>query len=85
MKIEIINKEGNELTSFELESNPFKVGEILHINIVNRDPNFWNREEQIKKLKILKIEHFSRQVYSTSKKYYSYFAVSINVEELDLY
>ena len=35
MRIEIINREGGFITDFELESNPFKVGETLSVNVSN--------------------------------------------------
>ena len=83
MNFEIINTEGNEVTSFELESNPFKVGENLYINVSNNDFMFWNKEEINKKLEIIKIEHFSRQMYLPNQKYHFIFTVSVTVEEVN--
>lgn len=83
MHFEIINKEGNLITSFELESNPFKVGEFYYLTIHNHDPSFWDKAELNKKYKILNIEHFTRQIYSPNGKYHFAFTVSVTVEEVN--
>lgn len=67
MTIEIVNKDGDLLTDFELESNPFKVGEIIDIRVWNYDKMFWNVKEINAKFIIEKIEHFLRQDYTAPK------------------
>ncbi len=68
MKIEIVNKSGNLITDFELESNPFTVGETIIISVSNHDKKFWNVEEARGEYKINKIEHFLRKDYNPSQE-----------------
>lgn len=82
MKIEIINKEGTLITTFELETNPFKVGETISINISNYDKEFWNIEEVRGDYMIDKIEHFLRKIYQRNQKCYTSFSVSVEVTKL---
>lgn len=82
MKIEIINKEGTLITTFELETNPFKVGETISINISNYDKEFWNTEEVKGDYMIDKIEHFLSRDYETNRKCYTSFCVSVEVTKL---
>ncbi len=84
MNIEIITREGELITSFELESNPFKVGESIYIDISNNDEIYWGNINEInsKQFKIDEIEHISRQIYSPKQKYAFMFTVSVKVTEI---
>jgi hypothetical protein len=82
MRIEIINREGGFITDFELESNPFKVGETLSVNVSNNDKSFWRVEEIRDDFIIEKIEHFYRKVYSRNKKVSTVFVLSVQVNKI---
>jgi len=82
MKIEIVNKEGKLITDYELESNPFKVGETIHIAIANHNKTTWNVEDLNASFKIDKIEHYYRQLYSTSNNKFFVFTVVVEVSEI---
>lgn len=82
MRIEIINKEGELITDFELESNPFKVGETLSLSVSNHNKDFWTVDDLRGDYKVEKIEHFLRKEYTRSKKVSTVFSVSVQVSEL---
>lgn len=82
MKIEIVNKEGELVTDFELETNPFKVGETISVSVSNYDKEFWNTKEVKGDYVIDKIEHFLRKDYQRNQKYYTSFCVSVEVTRL---
>lgn len=83
MNIEIINSNGDLITNFVLESNPFTIGETIHINVSNNDKDFWNIDE-IKKSYIIKnIQHFLRKTYSPNRKHSSIFTISVEVVEVE--
>ena len=69
MRIEIIDKEGSEIVSFELSSNPFKVGEILNLQI---------QDEYI----IEKIEHFFRREH-IGNQISEVFCTSVEVRKIN--
>lgn len=79
MKIEIVNKEGELITDFELEANPFKVGEIINVQVSNHDKSFWVTEEVRGDFVIEKIEHFVRQIYTRTPNISTVFTVSVQV------
>lgn len=81
--IELIDHDGNEVTSFELPSNPFKVGELVRVIRTNRDKQFWDVEDHNGVYKVLSVQHDIEQIYSANKKYYDTFCVSIEVEKID--
>lgn len=82
MNIEIINKEGELITDYELESNPFKIGQTINISVSNYDKEFWNIKEVKGDFVIDKIEHFLRKDYRINQKCYTSFCVSIEVTKL---
>ena len=79
MRIEIVNKEGELITDFELEANPFKVGETINVRVLNHDKSFWTAEEIIGDFVIEKIEHFVRKDYLNLQKISTIFTVSVQV------
>ena len=80
MRIEIVNKEGELITDFELEANPFKVGETINVRVLNHDKSFWTAEEEvIGDFVIEKIEHFVRKDYLDLQKISTIFTVSVQV------
>jgi len=83
MKIEIVDKNGSEITSFDLDSNPFKIGEVINIDIKNHDNSFWDKKELYKEYRIEKINHFLRQIYGKGRNYNSVFVVSVRVSEIE--
>lgn len=82
MRIEIINKNGDLITDFESESNPFKIGEAINISVSNYDESFWSVDEVKADFKVEKIEHFLRKDYTLAHKCYTVFTVSVEVSEL---
>lgn len=81
MKIEIVEKDGESITYFDLESNPFKVGEHIFLNINNECKEFWNNEELRGEFKIDKIEHTFHKTY-TQARVYNDFCVSVYVTKV---
>ena len=79
MRIEIVNKEGELVTDFELEANPFKVGETINVQVSNYDKSFWTAEEVRGNFVIEKIEHFVRKDYTRTQKVNTVFTVSVQV------
>lgn len=61
MKIEIVDNEGTLIADFDLEANPFKIGETININVNNYNKEFWNVDEVRGDYRIDKIEHFLRK------------------------
>lgn len=82
MRIEIVNKQGVFITDFDLETNPFKIGEKIYIDVSNHDKEFWNINEVRGHYKIEKIEHYLRKDYSPNQKYNSVFVTSVEVSEI---
>jgi hypothetical protein len=83
MKFEIVDKEGTLITDFDLEANPFKVGERISVRVNNYDKEFWTVEDVQGEYMIDKIEHyFSRDYYTANKKSNSRFCVSVEVTKL---
>lgn len=82
MRIEIVNKKGDLVTDFELETNPFKVGERITVRVNNYDKEFWAAEEVRGDYRIDKIEHYFSRDYTASKKAHSRFIVSVEVTKL---
>ncbi|MGL5257823.1 MAG: hypothetical protein ACRC76_12405 [Proteocatella sp.] len=83
MRIEIIDKDGNEIQNLNLESNPFNVGQIIHLSVNNRNKEFWTAEEIQKSFIVDKIEHYVRVDYSFNKTVQENVSVSIEVSEAD--
>jgi len=81
MRIEIIDKEGNEIQHLSLESNPFNVGQIIHLSVNNRNKDFWTVEEIRKSFIVDKIEHYVTVDYSFNKTVSENVSVSIEVSE----
>lgn len=79
MRIEIINKENELITDFELEANPFKIGERINIQVSNYDKEFWTTEEVRGDFIINEIEHFLRKTYTRTQKVSTVFSVSVKV------
>ena len=82
MNIEIINKEGNLITSYNMEAVPFKVGETIHITVSNYDKEFWTNEEVKGSYVVDKIEHYLRQDYLSNHKYSVSLCVSVEVTKV---
>ena len=81
MRIEIIDKEGNEIQNLTLESNPFNIGQVIHLFVNNRDKNYWAVEEIQKSFIVDKIKHYVRVDYSATKTVSENISVSIEVSE----
>lgn len=77
--------EGNQIFNFELDSNPFKIGEEFSLNIKNNNPKCWDVEEVNKKFKIEKIEHKFEKTYPKilSHSINSNFIITIKVIEIE--
>ena len=82
MIIEIVNKEGLLITNFDLQSNPFKVGEKINIKIRNYDKSFWTAEDFKGDFVIEEIQHFFKKSYTWSQKQHEDFIVSVQVSPL---
>ena len=81
MTIEIY-KGDDLITSFQSESNPFKIGETINISVSNYDTQYWNAKEVKGIFKIEQIEHFLRTNYSSNKSYNSILITNVKVSEL---
>ena len=81
MRIEIIDKEGNEIQNLSLESNPFNIGQIIHLSVNNRNKDYWAVEEIQKSFIVNKIEHYVRVDYSFNKTVSENVSVSVEVSE----
>lgn len=82
MRIEIVDSNGDEINHFELECNPFKVGENIHISVSNKDKSFWMVDEVDENYTITKIHHSLRKDYTNSGKLYTYFTVTVEVSKI---
>ena len=82
MRIEIVNKDGELVTDFELETNPFKVGETINVQVSNYDKSFWTTEEVRGDFVVEKIEHFLRKDYTRSQKVSTVFTTSVQVSPI---
>lgn len=82
MRIEIVNKEGDLITGFELESNPFKVGETISVSISNHDKRQWDVDELRGDYIVDKIEHYLRKEYTRTGRVSVVFSVSVEVSVL---
>lgn len=83
MTIEILNKKGDLITSFELEANPFKVGETLNINVSNYNKEFWAVSEVNGYYVIDKIEHFLRKDYTHNGNVSTVYIVLVEVSPVN--
>jgi hypothetical protein len=83
MRIEIIDKEGNEIQNLTLESNPFNIGQIIHLNINNRNKEYWEVKEINSSFKVENIEHYVRVDYSFNGSVSEVVSVSIEVSLAD--
>lgn len=79
MRIEIIDQNADEITFFELESNPFIVGQTINIQIMNYDKTNWNTEEINQSFNITHIEHYFRKEYLKSRNTSEVFTINVTV------
>jgi len=96
MNFEIIkeNGDGGCIATFEMDTNPFKVGETIYLDINNVDPSFWTLEDQqvmhLGEFKIKEITHYMRQHYGFEKpdtferRNFTMYTVSLEVEVINL-
>lgn len=84
MNIEIIES-GTEncIVSYNVESNPFKVGETIHVRITNLDKEFWDVKDLRSSFIINKIEHYYREDYQFNRKCSIQHTVSVEVTKID--
>ena len=82
MRIEIINSKGDEVTNLSLESNPFTLGQIIHLEINNRDKRYWVVEEVRKSFLVDKIESYVRVDYQLNGKRNESVSISVEVSEI---
>ena len=82
MKIEIVSNKGYLITEFELESNPFKVGEVISLSVSNYDKEFWNKKELKSDYRITRIEHFIKEEYMPNEKYKLHYCASVEVTQI---
>ena len=67
MRFEVIDENddsSNGITSFELDSNPFKVGEEINLELKNRSKDIYSAEEFDGDYIITKIQHYNIQSYT---------------------
>lgn len=83
MHFEIVDTEDNLITTLDLESNPFKVGEILHLDVKNHDPSFWKQKEMRKDFVIQNIQHFAKHKFLPNHHHDLTFTVSVTVKEVE--
>jgi len=83
MRINFFTKESKLLTFYELDSNPFKVGEIINLNIYNHERVIWSSVEEVhKSYKIENIEHYLTADYTKEIKRNIIHTVAIELSEL---
>ena len=84
MRIELVNKKGDLLHHMELNNNPFKVGEVLNLNVKNHNDKFWNNVKSfMAKYEITEIEHFYDEHYGPSGNHRETHSISITVFEIE--
>jgi len=83
MRIEFITKNYDLIAHYELDSNPFIIGENINIHVYNHDKQLWNIEEVHGRFKIKKIEHFLTVDYTKELERYLSHTVVIEVSELN--
>ena len=83
LRIELVDVDGNEVTSFDVPSNPFREGDIISVDRNNYNKEKWNVEELHGVYKVISIEHYVRQTYSYNMRYDDSVCVSIEVEKID--
>lgn len=84
MTFEIVNKKGDLIHNFEMDNNPFSVGEILNMDVKVHDRNFWhNAKAFMATFEIEKIEHYYREHYGPGDKHRESHSISITVFEID--
>ena len=79
MRIEINDKKGNEIKTLTLESNPFNIGQIIHLSVNNRNKEYWDVNEINSSFKVENIEHYVRVDYSFNGSVSEVVSVSIEV------
>ena len=77
MTLEIINEDLDFIESIESESNPFKVGEHINIEIKGGDTNFGKVKSSIKKYEVLDIEHYIKIIHAKRTS-----VIQTNLDEL---
>lgn len=82
MRIEIINEKADEIQNLTLDSNPFKIGEIIHLSVNNKNKKFWSVEEMQKTFIIDKIEHYVIINYLHNETVHESVSISIEVSEV---
>jgi hypothetical protein len=83
MRIELINAQDELITDFELETNPFKVGETINVVITNHKTTFWNVKDLHGDYVVDSISHYLRKTYG-DQSYSMVFTVSVKVSEISL-
>lgn len=83
MTIIIKSYEENVIETLEVDGNPFRKGEILHLEIENRVPEVYKEvEPSYYSYRIEEIAHYHRITYSTPKVYTAH-VVEITVSKLE--
>lgn len=84
MTIEIIDSSANEIQRITLDSNPFKVGQVIHLSVNVKDITIWRSTKNIQKsFMVNKIEHYVRVDYTSVGTVHENVTVSIEVSEID--
>lgn len=83
MKIEITDMDDNMITSISSESNPFKVGEKLHLTIKNDNKEFRNVKEIDCSYIIMEIENFVKVLVHNNGIYRESITTIVKVTPLE--
>lgn len=62
--ITILNEQDEIIVDYELQSLPYKVGDIIDIEVNNINPSTWDVQDKESKYRITSILHFLRKTYS---------------------
>lgn len=84
MRIDIYNEKYDLLENFELETNPFKVGETIEIMRINhdKDKKYWEVDELVGKFKIFEITHSINTEFRAYTKPSFVFTVKVFVKQI---
>ena len=66
IQFKLVDKEGTIITNIWMAGQPFKVGEIIHLDIQNKSPEEWDVKNNNNCYKVEKIQHYYSKTYQAS-------------------
>lgn len=84
MRFELVNNKGDLIHDFEMDNNPFSVGEIINMDVKVHNRVFWKDAKAfMATFEIVKIDHFYKENYGPGQKRRDSHSISITVFEID--